>query len=210
MFVRSSEHAPTHSHFTQSLSPLYSLTFSLPGPLLQAANNIGRTPLHLACELNRIEAVELLLRNGANTHASTSAEWTPLHFSTAYGHDDVVTLLLDNEYCKPVYVEAVNSLGQTARDLTTSKVIYDRLDALKREFQAQHKWDFSLRILMVLVRFQRKFKKRRRDKMMKRFNQSDAMSDEARSRRRGSVLLADAPPFGGKGMEAANQRSIQE
>jgi hypothetical protein len=141
-----------------------------------------------------------LLRNGANTHASTTAEWTPLHFSTAYGHDEIVTLLLDNEYYKPVYVEAVNSLGQTARDLTTSKVIYDRLDALKREFQAGHKWDFSLRILMVLVRFQRKFLKRRRDKMMKRFNQSNAMSDEARSRRRGSVFLSDAPLMSGKGI----------
>uniref|UniRef100_A0A8D3B3D8 Ankyrin repeat domain-containing protein 9-like n=1 Tax=Scophthalmus maximus TaxID=52904 RepID=A0A8D3B3D8_SCOMX len=38
----------------------------------------GRTPLHLACELLRPEAVVLLLGNGASPHAQDQIGWTPL------------------------------------------------------------------------------------------------------------------------------------
>lgn len=153
---------------------------------IEVVNSMGRTPLHLACELGRAQACEMLLRRGANTHAATLALWTPLHFATAYGHNDVVKLILSNEYYKPVYTDVVTNIGQTARDLVSSgpqsQVVFAMLDMFKRKFTAQRKWNLSMRVLMVLIRLRRKFLLRRRQRTLRRFSASTVVSNEAMAR----------------------------
>ena len=61
---------------------------------LSAANNRGRTALHLAAEGNQVEMVKLLLRSGADPRAMSDGGWTALHNAAQEGHVEVVGLLL--------------------------------------------------------------------------------------------------------------------
>ena len=62
-----------------------------------------------AIELNDIESVELLLRNGANIEARKWGE-TPLTYAIHHGHFKIVELLLENR----ADIESRNLLGHTA------------------------------------------------------------------------------------------------
>ncbi|KAI0968896.1 hypothetical protein F4678DRAFT_441820 [Xylaria arbuscula] len=63
-----------------------------------AANNRGRTALHLSAESNeqdnRDEMVKLLLSYNANPEATSDGGWTPLHNAAQCGNLSVVALLL--------------------------------------------------------------------------------------------------------------------
>lgn len=63
-----------------------------------AANNRGRTALHLSAESNdeehRDDMVRLLLDHGANPEATSDGGWTPLHNAVQSGHISTVALLL--------------------------------------------------------------------------------------------------------------------
>ena len=54
------------------------------------------TLLDIASSIGRSEAVELLLRKGAEVNARDSTGCTPLHYASAPGHHEVVELLLAN------------------------------------------------------------------------------------------------------------------
>ncbi|KAI1130000.1 hypothetical protein F5Y10DRAFT_138615 [Nemania abortiva] len=83
------------------------------GANVTAANNRGRTALHLSAESNdekhRDDMVELLLRYGANPEATSDGGWTPLHNAAQSGHVSVVALLLKSK----AKVNAVLSNGMT-------------------------------------------------------------------------------------------------
>lgn len=65
---------------------------------VSAANNRGRTALHLSVESNdeehRDEMVRLLLNHGANPEATSDGAWTPLHNAAQSGHLSIVAILL--------------------------------------------------------------------------------------------------------------------
>ena len=42
-------------------------------------DNIGRTPLHYAAEVNAIESVRILCESKADVNLKDNAGWTPLH-----------------------------------------------------------------------------------------------------------------------------------
>ncbi|KAK5636449.1 hypothetical protein RRF57_012161 [Xylaria bambusicola] len=68
---------------------------------VSAANNRGRTALHLSAESNddenRDEMVKLLLQHNANPEATSDGGWTPLHNAAQSGHLSVVGLLLQTK-----------------------------------------------------------------------------------------------------------------
>lgn len=59
-----------------------------------AAQNRGKTALHLASALNRVDFVELLLEHGAYVDAKSDGRWTPLVNAAEKGHVAVVAKLL--------------------------------------------------------------------------------------------------------------------
>ncbi|CAK7199457.1 hypothetical protein SEUCBS139899_002137 [Sporothrix eucalyptigena] len=62
---------------------------------VSAANNRGRSALHLAAESNHVAMVRLLLKFKADPNAISDGGWTPLHNAVQNGHEEVVSLLLD-------------------------------------------------------------------------------------------------------------------
>jgi len=61
-----------------------------------AANAMGKTPLHLAVEANKPAAVKTLLKGGANVSAKTLAGFTMLHLAVLGRHKNIVRILLEN------------------------------------------------------------------------------------------------------------------
>lgn len=61
---------------------------------INAAQNRGKTALHLASEHNRVDFVELLLSHGAYIDAASDGRWTPLINAAEKGHAAVVSRLL--------------------------------------------------------------------------------------------------------------------
>ena len=56
----------------------------------------GMSPLHLAVDMEQIEAVRALLAAGAKTDAVDAQRSTPLHYAALLGSDELVTLLLSH------------------------------------------------------------------------------------------------------------------
>ena len=56
----------------------------------------GRTPLYVACQNCHVDAVWLLLDNGAEVDRANEGGGTPLYVACQNGHVDAVRLLLDN------------------------------------------------------------------------------------------------------------------
>jgi ankyrin repeat protein len=67
------------------------------GAEVNAKNNIGETPLHLAVSDGKKDVAELLLANKAEVDAKDNNGWTPLHWAAIYDHKDVAELLLANK-----------------------------------------------------------------------------------------------------------------
>jgi len=56
-----------------------------------------RTPLHVASQKGRVDAVRVLLDHGAHVNPQEWEEWTPLHYASYEGNLKVVQLLLEHE-----------------------------------------------------------------------------------------------------------------
>jgi surface polysaccharide O-acyltransferase-like enzyme len=72
----------------------------------------GLTPLIWAALADRAEAVELLIRRGADVNATAGDGATPLHAAAFLGHEKTVAALVQNG----ANVNAVNKRGQTPLD----------------------------------------------------------------------------------------------
>jgi len=83
----------------------------------EIANHSGRTPLHKAAELGRLEIAKLLVSAGANVNSGTDSKQklTPLHLAARSGKKgaEVLKLLLS----KGANVNALSQKNQTALDL---------------------------------------------------------------------------------------------
>jgi hypothetical protein len=66
------------------------------GANINAKNNYGATPLHLACYNGYLEIVECLVENKAEINAKNNDGYPPLHLACDKGHLDIVKYLIKN------------------------------------------------------------------------------------------------------------------
>jgi ankyrin repeat protein len=64
------------------------------GLIIKLSPQYGRVPLQLAAERGHINAVELLLREGASVESTDYSGSTALHQAAATGQKDIVQLLI--------------------------------------------------------------------------------------------------------------------
>ena len=57
---------------------------------------VGKTPLHKAARYGRVDLCQILVDNGADVNARTTAGTTPLHWAAEEGYYKVVQFLLEN------------------------------------------------------------------------------------------------------------------
>lgn len=83
---------------------------------LEARDMNHRTALHVACNENRLEAVQVLVNAGADINALTisDGEWTPLMEACTAGSIQIVEFLLEHG-ADPMIVNSYE--GGTARDI---------------------------------------------------------------------------------------------
>mmetsp|Transcript_7126 Transcript_7126/g.21741 ORF Transcript_7126/g.21741 Transcript_7126/m.21741 type:complete len:356 (-) Transcript_7126:128-1195(-) len=100
-------------------------------------NYLGRgralgTLLHYAVEFNNVEAIRILVRNGAETSIPDSHSWTPLHLAAAKGKVDCVHELLMNGADPNVGggFEEDNSRGWCALHLAAVQADAEMIDLL--------------------------------------------------------------------------------
>lgn len=63
--------------------------------LLLEEDQLGRSPLFLACILGRTEIVRALVKYGANINQQTTRGYLPLHCAAAWGHLEVLKTLVE-------------------------------------------------------------------------------------------------------------------
>jgi len=86
--------------------------------VVNARNELGSTPLHLAASRSVPDTVQLLLDKGAAINARDNRGATPLHIAAFTGHKKNLELLL----AKGADVHAKDSQGKTARDYAETGV----------------------------------------------------------------------------------------
>jgi len=88
-----------------------------------------RTPLHIAVCGGRLEAIELLLRIGANVDAKDKTAWAPLHIAAFRMNEAVVRYLVEQAGAD---VDAVCSFGSVAALAASSKEMLEILEKGKK------------------------------------------------------------------------------
>ena len=63
---------------------------------MNAKDEEGLTPLHLAASWGHKEVAELLIGNGADVNTKDIDGWTPLHKAAWQGRKEIVELLIAN------------------------------------------------------------------------------------------------------------------
>jgi|GEM_PF-4251595 len=66
------------------------------GLSLDARNENGETPLHVACEKNKFEMAKWLIENGANINVPTDNGDMPIHYAAKFADLVLVKLLVEN------------------------------------------------------------------------------------------------------------------
>ena len=61
--------------------------------MINAQNNGGNTPLHLACQFGHSDIVKTLMLAGADETITENFLWTPARVAEAYGHPELLKLL---------------------------------------------------------------------------------------------------------------------
>ncbi|MDG7055513.1 MAG: ankyrin repeat domain-containing protein [Wolbachia endosymbiont of Menacanthus eurysternus] len=99
---------------------------------INAANEDGYTPLHLAVTRGCADTVKTLLQaEGINVNTADKNEYTPLHLAAVFGCVDVVQVLLQAEGIK---VDAVSKNGHTPLHLAA---LFGHTDTVKALLQTK-------------------------------------------------------------------------
>ncbi|KAL7303537.1 hypothetical protein TKK_0003700 [Trichogramma kaykai] len=109
-----------------SAKMLFELSRDIYRPIkIDAPNNIGDTPLHLALRFDNSRLVELLLRKGASPNVANHWGQTPLHVicNRQYTADDLAELFFETseEMRRPVQINAKTTLGDSPLHLALER-----------------------------------------------------------------------------------------
>ena len=86
----------------------------------------GETALHIACRNGSLEAVKMLVRYGADLHATTrTLGHTPLHYACIGGATDVATFLV-----RPLHLNSAHLPGWMRRPPGASSGAFQRVPIL--------------------------------------------------------------------------------
>uniref|UniRef100_A0A8C2YYA2 Oxysterol-binding protein n=1 Tax=Cyclopterus lumpus TaxID=8103 RepID=A0A8C2YYA2_CYCLU len=88
----------------------------------------GWTPLHLACYFGHRDAVEELLKAGADANVQNNMGDTPLHKAAYTGRKEIVLLLLRYDACSNI----INGTAQIPKDVTVDDEVITMLEAAER------------------------------------------------------------------------------
>lgn len=67
------------------------------GAQVNQADSVGRTALHMASFMGKVQVVRLLLTSGGSVDAQQQDGWSPLHCATVSSSTQVIDLLLDSD-----------------------------------------------------------------------------------------------------------------
>ena len=93
---------------------------------VDAVDNAGRTPLHLASQCGHFEIVRLLIKHGADADARNCSQRTPLHLASFLGIPETVQVLIelgadvnarDEEHKTPLHLALSSGSPETLRVL---------------------------------------------------------------------------------------------
>ncbi|CAB0042619.1 unnamed protein product [Trichogramma brassicae] len=101
--------------------------------LVDARDNLGNTPLHLALSRGHIDLVGLLLSRGSNPNLIDAEGSTPLLVICKRDRDDGLMKMyfeINKELDRPVQVDARDELGRTPLQLALTSLLPDAIDAL--------------------------------------------------------------------------------
>ncbi|KAI4810147.1 hypothetical protein KUCAC02_018993 [Chaenocephalus aceratus] len=100
--------------------------------------SLGWTPLHLACCSGHREAVQELLKAGADANLQNNMGDTPLHKAAFTGRKEIVLLLLRYDACSNI----INGTAQIPKDVTEDDEIITMLEAAER--RETRRWEEKL------------------------------------------------------------------
>ncbi|CAH0546464.1 unnamed protein product [Brassicogethes aeneus] len=96
---------------------------------LEAHDNQGATPLHIAAANGYISVVEFLLDHGVPTDLKDKDDWQPSHAAACWGHLEVIELLAQ----AGANLNAKNKHDETPSDICEDNEIKERITALRTE-----------------------------------------------------------------------------
>ncbi|WP_159590159.1 ankyrin repeat domain-containing protein [Hydrogenophaga sp. BPS33] len=117
------------------------LLLQQPGIDLNATDQEGAAPLHLAARMNQMLACNLLLDHGADDQQPGPEGRTPLHEACRAGHESVVTWLMAQDSFRPDGPDkgaALNALDQHGMTPLRHAVQEGRHGVVERLLEAEH------------------------------------------------------------------------
>jgi Ankyrin repeats (3 copies) len=100
------------------------------GAYLNSRDDEDNSPLALAAQAGRTEAVKLMLDYGADIDAENIYGWTPLMLATYEGHTDIVSILVERD--ANLKLEDAYHPGKTALQIAKEEGHLDIVEILKK------------------------------------------------------------------------------
>lgn len=105
---------------------------------VHAQDTGGNTPLHLACEWKLTQAINGILRKGAEIEARNLNQETPLFSAVKSDAAEVISILLHPQAGNPALVDARDAVGNTVLHACVRWSALRSADVLIREADARH------------------------------------------------------------------------